>query len=109
MHSLFPIFEGLGFKLDECFDFFYMPHRCNERGLCSNFGYMFLNCTSPEVAEAFSQVIKFHPLGRNYDTCDRVYCSVANVQGVQENVKAKSGNVKNFMLVRQAGEWQAVQ
>ena len=108
MHSLFPIFEALGFPLQD-FDFFYMPHRCGDRGLKANFGYMFLNCVTPEIAQLFALAIKHHPLGRKDAMCERVCCSVAKVQGVQANISAKSGTVKNFMLVKdEDNQWHAV-
>jgi hypothetical protein len=147
MHALFPIFEAVGFPMQECFDFFYMPHRCGDRGLQANFGspkrsivgsfetvgavcavflargaegnsdagggvtrrYMFLNCVTPEIAQQFALAIKHHPLGRKEAMCERVYCSVAKVQGVQANISAKSGTVKNFMLVKKEdNQWHAV-
>ena len=71
--------------------------------------YMFLNCTTPEIAQQFALAIKHHPLGRKDALSEKVYCSSAKVQGVQANIVAKSGTVKNFMLVKDAdNQWHAV-
>jgi hypothetical protein len=110
MHALFPVFEELGFPM-ESFDYFYMPHRHNSRGAMGNFGYMFLNCTSPDIAKAFAKAIHHHPLGRTQESCEKVCCAAAEVQGLKANVEnalSTGGSVKNFVLVRDGTDWHAI-
>ena len=110
VRELRSIFACLGFTAEH-FDWMHLPTRVRrgKKSQGSHFGYMFLNCVTPEIAQLFALAIKHHPLGRKDAMCERVYCSVAKVQGVQANISAKSGTVKNFMLVKdEDNQWQAV-
>ena len=61
---------------------------------------MFLNCSSGDVAARFVHAIHHHPLGRkDQDKCEKVTCSPAPIQGLQENLKRHMKGIHQFFLV----------
>jgi hypothetical protein len=92
-HELMKIFEDLGFA--NAIDFVYVPqHSVTKRMRVHNLGYAFLNFVSPELRSEFQLAIHHHPLGRkDAATCARVYATLAEVQGLRNNV-AKLRNMR---------------
>jgi len=89
--DIVPILEALGFG-PHCFDYLYLPCRSSRdrdgagRDRDTNLGYLFINFVSPALALAFSRAVHRHPLGREVDACDKVFCGAAKTQGLEANL-----------------------
>ena len=88
--DLMAQFTELGFT--HAIDLAYMPQRPLKTGRGPqrphNFGYAFINFTTPHLMQEFKKAIKGHPLGRpGGGKCDAVYAELAKVQGRQKNLE----------------------